>query len=139
MNPSDPQDEDIHDGMEDDEHPPQQNPPHEGKGGAGAPPGGGSMAGQGSSNDKEMEDGDAEDNNNDEDPEESVEEDPLNSQTGKDYTPKTLKDKEMARMLVSFCRLPKSSANTIVVYSGVSRMDKFADFPEEHWKDTLVL
>ena len=62
----------------------------------------------------------------------------MNEQTRKEYTPKTKKAKEMARMLISFCRLSKSSANTIVVYFGVSTMDKLADFHKEHWKDTFV-
>ena len=75
---------------------------------------------------------------NEEDPKESGEEDPVSGQTGKEYTPRTEKGKEMARMFVSFCRLSKSSANTIVVYFGVSMMDKPADFCKEHWKDMLV-
>ena len=54
-------------------------------------------------------------------------------------TPKTERGKEMATMLVSFCHLSKSSANTIVVNFGVSTMDKLADFREEHWKDTFIL
>ena len=73
-----------------------------------------------------------------EDPEESGEEDPVNGQIGKEYAPKTAKGKEMARMLKSFCHLSKSSANTIVVYFGVSPMDKLADFCEEHWEDMFV-
>ncbi len=44
----------------------------------------------------------------------------------------------MTRILVCFCPLSKSSANTIVVYFGVSMMVKLADFHEEHWKDTFV-
>ena len=59
-----------------------------------------------------------------EDPKESRQEDPVSGQTGKEYVPKTEKGKEMARILVSFCCLSKSSANTIVVYFGVSTMDK---------------
>ena len=73
-----------------------------------------------------------------EDPIESGEDDPVSSHTGKEYVPKTKKGKEIARMLVSFCRLSKSIANTIVVYFGVSTMDKLADFHEEHWKDTFL-
>ena len=85
-----------------------------------------------------MEDNDAKDNSKDEDPKESGEEDPMDSQTRKDYTPKTVKGKEMEWMLVSFCHHPKSSVNTIVVYFGVSMMDKLTDFHEEHWKDMFV-
>ena len=62
----------------------------------------------------------------------------MNGQTKKEYTPKTKKGKAMARMLVSFCCLSKSSAKTIVVYFGMSTMDKLADFHEDHWKDTFV-
>ena len=62
----------------------------------------------------------------------------MSGQIGKAYVPKTEKGKEMARMLVSFCCLSKSSANTIVVYFGVSTMDTLADFCEEHWKDTFI-
>ena len=75
-----------------------------------------------------MGDGNHKDDNKEEDPKESGEEDPVNGQTGKEYTPKTKKGKEMARMFISFCRLSKSSANTIVVYFGVSTMDKLTDF-----------
>ena len=113
--------------------PPLENPPLEDRDGAGAPPGGGGKGGQGGSDDEEMASNDHEDNKDEEDSKESKEEDPVSGQTGKEYVPKTEKGKEMARMLVSFCRLSKSSANTIVVYFGVSMMDKLADFHEEHW------
>ena len=75
---------------------------------------------------------------NEEDPKESMEKDLVNGQTGKEYTPKTEKGKEVARMLIHFCHLSKSSANTIVVYFGVSMMDKLVDFCEECQKDTFV-
>ena len=57
---------------------------------------------------------------------------------GRNISPKTKNGKEMARMLISFCHLSKSGANTIVTYFGVSKMDKLADFHEEHWKGMLV-
>ena len=85
-----------------------------------------------------MKDNNAEDNGKDEDSKESGEEDPMNSQTGKDYTPKTVKGKEMASMHDSFCRHPKSTTVTIVVYFGVSTINVLADFHEEHWKETFV-
>ncbi len=59
----------------------------------------------------------------------------MSSQTGKEYTRKTDTGNEMAKMLVSFCHLSKSIANTKVVYFGVSIM---ANFHEEHWKDKFV-
>ena len=46
--------------------------------------------------------------------------------------------RRLERMLVSFCCLSKSSANTIVVYIGVSMMNKLADSREEHWKNTFI-
>ncbi len=118
--------------------PPLENPLSKGGGGAEAPPGGGGKGGQGGSDDEEMASNDHEDNKDEEDSKESKEEDPVSGQTGKEYVPKTKKGKEIARMFMNFCRLSKSSANTIVVYFGVSTMDKLADFPEEHWKDTFV-
>ena len=120
-----------------DNDPPMDNQPPKGGGDTGAPPGGNGDDGRGSSDDQEMGEGDREDVN-EEDPKESGEEDPVSGQTGKEYVSKTKEGKEMARMLVSFCHLSKSSANTIVVYFGVSTMDKLADFREEHWKDTFV-
>ena len=110
----------IYDVTEDEKYPSQQNTPPENREGTGTPPGGGSTASQGSSDDKEMKDEDTEGNNNEGNPKESREEDPMDGQTGKDNTPKTVKGKETARLLVSFCHLPKSSTNTIVVYFGVS-------------------
>ncbi len=62
----------------------------------------------------------------------------VNGQTRMEYTTKTGKGREKVRMLVSFCCLSKSSANTIVVYCGVSMMDKLAEFHEENWKDTFI-
>ena len=62
----------------------------------------------------------------------------MNGQTRKDYNPKIVKGKEMARMFISFCCLLKSCASTIVVYFDVSMMEKLAKFYEEHWKDTFV-
>ena len=56
----------------------------------------------------------------------------MNGQTGKEYAPKAEKCKEMARMLVSFCCLSKSTANTVVVYFGVSMMDKLVNYHEKH-------
>ena len=78
-------------------------------------------------------------NNNDEKtPNESAVEDPIDNHTEKDHTPSTVKKKEIARMLISFCHLPKPSANAIVVHFGMSRMNKLADFYEEQWKDKFV-
>ena len=62
----------------------------------------------------------------------------MKRQTGKEYTSKTEKSKEMARMLMRFNCLSKSSANTIVVYFGVSAMDKLTAFCTEHWKDKFI-
>ena len=62
---------------------------------------------------------------------------PCERSEGEEICPKK-KGKEMARMCVNFCHLSKSSANTIVVYFGVSTMDKLADFCEEYWKDTFI-
>lgn len=59
----------------------------------------------------------------------------MDHQTGKDYTPKTAKGKEMAKVCVSFCQLPKSNANAIVVNFDVTKMNKLADFCKEHWND----
>ena len=44
----------------------------------------------------------------------------------------------MARILVSFCHLSRSSTNTIVIYFDMSMMDKLANFHEEHWKEMFV-
>ena len=44
----------------------------------------------------------------------------------------------MVRIFTSFCCLSKSSANTIVVYFGVSTMNKLANFHEDHGRDTFV-
>ena len=49
---------------------------------------------------------DFDDGNEYEDPKESGEEDPVNGQNRKQYTPKTKKGKDMARMLINFCCLP---------------------------------
>ena len=70
----------------------------------------------------------SEDSNEDKDSKESREEDTVNGQTMKEYSLKTVKGKEMTRMLISFCCFSKSSANTIVDYFGVSIMDKLANF-----------
>ena len=87
-----------------------------------------------------MRNNECEDHDDEEDPEESGEEGPMNGPTRKEYTPRTKKGIEIARMLVSFCFLSisKSSANTIVVYIGVSMMDKLADFCEGHLKNMFV-
>lgn len=70
------------------------------------------------------------DDNNDME-QESREEDPMGGQAGKYCTPKTTKGEKMARMLVSFCCLPKSMNNVIVIYFDTSTMDKLANFYEE--------
>ena len=120
------------------DHPPQQNPLPEGRDGAGAPPGKSGAASQGSSDDEEMVEDNSEDDNDNKDPKMSGEEDPVNGQTGKESTPKTMKGEEMERMFNSFCGLSKSNVNNKVVFFGVSMMDNLANFREEHWKDTFV-
>ena len=104
--------------------PPQENPSPKGRGSTGAQPGGGGGADQGSSDNEEMRGSNHKDSSKEEDPKESAEEDPVSGQTGKEYTPKSKNGKEMTKMHVSFCRLSKSSPNIIVVYFGVSTMDK---------------
>lgn len=130
---------DVHHNIEEDAgDAPQENPPPGGGGGT-SPPSRGCGDNDDSSDDKVMKDrGKDEDNNNDNNPEEFRDKCPMDSQTGKDYTPKTTKGKEMANMLVSFCHLSKSSTNSIMVYVGVSTMDKLAEFCAEHWKDTFI-
>ena len=65
-------------------------------------------SGGGSCGDEEMKDNNKEkDDNSSEDSEESRGEDPMDGQNGKDYTPKNTKGKEIANMLVIFCRLSK--------------------------------
>ena len=94
---------------------------------AGAP--GGAASGGGGSDDDDEEEMP---------PAESEDEDPLEGQNGRDYVPRTAKGQQMAQMLIDFCGLSKSNANTIVVYFGVSTMDKLANFHEEHWQNTFV-
>ena len=102
------------------------------------PPGGEGERGQGARDDKEMGNNDGEDKDDEEESKESGEEDPVNGQTGKEYNRKTKKGKEMAKTPISFCHLSKSSANTTVVYFGMSMMEKLADFHEDNWKDAFV-
>lgn len=106
----------------------QQNPPPTDKDCTGAPPksfGGGN----GKSNHDKMKNEDVE--------MDSMElgdvEDTMEGQEGKKCTPKTTKGMEM-----DFCCLSKSNNNTIVVYFGMSTMDKLADFWEKHWTDTFI-
>ena len=51
-----------------------------------------------------MKEDNIKDSNEVEDPEQSREDDPMNGQTRKDYTLKTVKGKEMDRMPVSNCQ-----------------------------------
>lgn len=58
----------------------------------------------------------------------------MDGQNGKDYTQNTDKGNELAKILISFCPLSKSSANAVLVYFGMSTMKQLADFHEKHWK-----
>lgn len=111
----------------------QGNPLHGDGGGAGVSPNG-----SGKRDNDEMKDND-EDEDVEIDPAESDDKDPVTGQAGKDSIPHThtMKGKEMAKILISFCFLSKSKANTILVYFSMSKMDKSANFHEEHWKDTF--
>lgn len=62
----------------------------------------------------------------------------MEGQNEKDYTPKMTMGKEMANMLTCIPGFSKSNANGIVVYFGLSRIDKFADFGEAYLKDSFV-
>ena len=73
---------------------PLDNPSPKGRGSTWVPPGGEGKAGQGSSDIKEMRNIDHKDDNKQEEPKESSDEDPVNGQTGKEYTPRTKKGQE---------------------------------------------
>lgn len=108
-------------------------------GGAGTPPdGNGGGSGSSSDDEKIMYSNDEKNDDSNKDSKESGDKDPIDAQDGRDNTPKTTRRKEITKMLLSFCHLTKSSANAIVVYFGVSKMDKLADIHEEHWKDMFV-
>ncbi len=83
--------------------------------------------------DPEDEDDDSEMEDADKDPVE----DPENAGTGKYYVPQTPKGKEMAKMFRRFCDLPAKDAGAIVVYFGVSNVERLAAFKQDHWKDTF--
>eukprot|EP00956_Cyclotella_meneghiniana_P030909 scaffold79445_cov48-Cyclotella_meneghiniana.AAC.4 len=59
------------------------------------------------------------------------------------YWPRGSKAKKVARMLMSFCKLPpedaNANANAIVCYFRVDSMDALADFRAEYWDKTISM